>query len=85
MRDRQPLCHVASELGCGPLRRERGTIVALLSLARACRPPPLTPHTHAPPQNNAPKKQNRRNTPERLEIKKFNPNLRRYTLHREIK
>jgi len=28
---------------------------------------------------------NRRNTPERLEIKKYNPNLRRYTLHREIK
>lgn len=29
--------------------------------------------------------QNRRNHPERLELKKFNPHLRRYTLHREIK
>ncbi|KIZ02605.1 50S ribosomal protein L33 [Monoraphidium neglectum] len=28
---------------------------------------------------------NRRNHPERLELKKYNPNLRRYTLHREIK
>uniref|UniRef100_A0A7R9VTB9 50S ribosomal protein L33, chloroplastic n=1 Tax=Chlamydomonas euryale TaxID=1486919 RepID=A0A7R9VTB9_9CHLO len=28
---------------------------------------------------------NRKNTPERLEIKKYNPNLRRHTVHREIK
>jgi len=28
---------------------------------------------------------NRRNTPERLELKKYNPNLRRYTVHREVK
>lgn len=28
---------------------------------------------------------NRRNTPERLELKKYNPFLRRYTLHKEIK
>ena len=28
---------------------------------------------------------NRKNTPERLEIKKFNPILRRYTIHKEIK
>ncbi|GAX82813.1 hypothetical protein CEUSTIGMA_g10239.t1 [Chlamydomonas eustigma] len=28
---------------------------------------------------------NRKNTPERLELQKYNPNLRRYTLHREIK
>ncbi|GBF94834.1 50S ribosomal protein L33 [Raphidocelis subcapitata] len=28
---------------------------------------------------------NRRNHPERLELQKYNPNLRRYTLHREIK
>lgn len=32
-----------------------------------------------------PTPQNRRNHPERLELKKYNPNLRRYTLHREIK
>jgi ribosomal protein L33 len=32
-----------------------------------------------------PPPQNRRNHPERLELKKYNPNLKRYTLHREIK
>lgn len=29
--------------------------------------------------------QNRKNTPERLELMKYNPNLRRYTLHKEVK
>ena len=28
---------------------------------------------------------NKKNTPKRLEIKKYNPFLRRHTLHREIK
>lgn len=28
---------------------------------------------------------NRKNTPTRIELKKFNPNLRKYTLHKEIK
>ena len=28
---------------------------------------------------------NRKNTPERLELKKYNPYLKRVTLHREIK
>jgi large subunit ribosomal protein L33 len=28
---------------------------------------------------------NRKNTPDRLERKKYNPNLKKYTLHREIK
>lgn len=28
---------------------------------------------------------NKRNTPDRLELKKFNPNLGRYTVHREKK
>ncbi|KAG2433371.1 hypothetical protein HXX76_008432 [Chlamydomonas incerta] len=28
---------------------------------------------------------NRKNTPERLELMKYNPNLRRYTLHKEVK
>ena len=28
---------------------------------------------------------NRKNTPERLELKKYNPYLKRYTIHREIK
>jgi len=28
---------------------------------------------------------NKKNNPERLEIKKYNPNLRRHTLHKEIK
>jgi large subunit ribosomal protein L33 len=28
---------------------------------------------------------NRKNTPSRLELKKYNPILKKYTLHREIK
>ena len=28
---------------------------------------------------------NKKNTPNRLEMKKYNPNLRRHTLHRETK
>ncbi len=28
---------------------------------------------------------NRKNTPSRLEIKKYNPILKRYTIHKEIK
>lgn len=28
---------------------------------------------------------NRRNTPDRLELKKYNPILKRYTVHKEIK
>lgn len=28
---------------------------------------------------------NRRNTPDRLELKKYNPALRKHTLHKEIK
>lgn len=28
---------------------------------------------------------NKKNTPSRLELKKYNPYLRRYTLHREVK
>lgn len=28
---------------------------------------------------------NKKNTPERLELKKYNPFLRRHTVHREIK
>ena len=28
---------------------------------------------------------NKKNTPKRLELRKYNPYLRRYTLHREIK
>ncbi len=30
-------------------------------------------------------KKNRKNTTERLELKKYNPNLKKVTLHREIK
>jgi large subunit ribosomal protein L33 len=30
-------------------------------------------------------KKNRKNTPERLEIKKYNPVLKRVTVHKEIK
>jgi len=28
---------------------------------------------------------NRRNTPERIELKKYNPFLKKYTVHKEIK
>lgn len=28
---------------------------------------------------------NKKNTPERLELKKYNPNLKKYTIHKEIK
>lgn len=28
---------------------------------------------------------NRRNTPDRMELKKYNPFLKRYTVHKEIK
>jgi large subunit ribosomal protein L33 len=28
---------------------------------------------------------NKKNTPKRIELRKYNPYLRRYTLHREIK
>ena len=28
---------------------------------------------------------NRKNTPERIELKKYNPILRKYTVHKEIK
>lgn len=28
---------------------------------------------------------NRKNTPERIELKKYNPNLKKYTVHKEIK
>ena len=28
---------------------------------------------------------NRKNTPDRLELKKYNPTLKRYTIHKEIK
>lgn len=28
---------------------------------------------------------NRKNTPERIELKKYNANLRKYTVHKEIK
>ncbi len=28
---------------------------------------------------------NRKNTPERMELRKYNPILKKYTLHREIK
>ena len=28
---------------------------------------------------------NKKKTPERLELKKYNPNLKKYTIHKEIK
>jgi len=41
----------------------------------------LSQHQHQPQT----KKQNRKNTPERLEIKKYNKFLKRHTVHKEIK
>ncbi len=41
--------------------------------------------TEAPGTSRYATTKNRRNTTERLEIKKYNPKLRKHTLHREIK
>ena len=71
---------IASELGmlCS---RERAECTVPSASTRAAAAAHRTHKQHKTQTT----KQNRRNTPERLEIKKFNPNLRRYTLHREIK
>lgn len=36
-------------------------------------------------QRNYNTNKNKKNTPDRLELKKYNPILRRYTIHKEIK
>ena len=41
--------------------------------------------TEAPGTSRYVTTKNRRNTSERLELKKYNPKLRKHTLHREIK
>ena len=41
--------------------------------------------TEAPGTSRYSTKKNRRNTTERLELKKYNPVLRKHTVHREIK
>jgi len=41
--------------------------------------------TEAPGTSRYVTTKNRRNTPERLQLKKYNPVLRKHTLHREIK
>lgn len=41
--------------------------------------------TEAPGTSRYSTKKNRRNTPGRLELKKYNPVLRKHTIHREIK
>ncbi len=41
--------------------------------------------TEAPGTSRYSTKKNRRNTPERLELKKYNPVLRKHTVHKEIK
>ena len=41
--------------------------------------------TEAPGTSRYSTTKNRRNTTERLELKKYNPTLRKHTLHREIK
>lgn len=41
--------------------------------------------TEAPGTSRYSTKKNRRNTPGRIELKKYNPVLRKHTLHRETK
>ena len=41
--------------------------------------------TEAPGTSRYSTKKNRRNTPGRLELKKYNPVLRKHTVHKEIK
>ena len=41
--------------------------------------------TEAPGTSRYSTMKNRRNTPERLELKKYNAKLRKHTIHREIK
>ena len=41
--------------------------------------------TEAPGTSRYSTRKNRRNTTQRLELKKYNPVLRKHTLHREIK
>lgn len=41
--------------------------------------------TEAPGSSRYSTMKNRRNTPGRMELKKYNPTLRKYTLHRETK
>ena len=36
-------------------------------------------------QRNYNKEKNKKNSPKRLELRKYNPFLKRYTLHREVK
>ena len=41
--------------------------------------------TEAPGTSRYVTKKNRRNTPNRIELRKYNPVLRKHTVHREIK
>ena len=41
--------------------------------------------TEAPGTSRYTTTKNRRNTPDRLEVRKYNPRLRKHTVHREIK
>ena len=41
--------------------------------------------TEAPGTSRYSTKKNRRNTPARMELKKYNPVLRKHTIHKEIK
>ncbi len=41
--------------------------------------------TEAPGTSRYSTMKNRRNTPDRMELKKYNPVLRKHTLHKEIK
>ena len=43
------------------------------------------PTDDSPPQSSSHLSQNRRNTSQRVELMKYNPYLRKHTLHRELK
>jgi large subunit ribosomal protein L33 len=78
---------VSRRPGCSTAGRARA---GLWPASRAPPPPPRRRRARSPPPPLLPvpvccDPQNRRNTPERLELMKYNKNLRKYTLHREIK
>jgi large subunit ribosomal protein L33 len=63
-----------------PLDRERGTSVAATDVR-----PKITMACQECKHRNYITKKNRRNDPDRLELKKFCPNCRRHTAHRETR
>ena len=73
--------------GVPGLARPRSVSLRPSQLARPRRPSlPLTsPHFHPLRAPQYTTQKSKKNTPERIEMKKYNKYLRRHTLHREIK